>query len=274
MRDVSSRPTLCGLSPGSMSSETSLASQESFRAPSEVIQARFPLLNQRTLSSEGLSAPSWPTTSRPSTTVNPHGYPACLRHSAPSRTVHGLGLNRDMLTTPRCSKSRLHRQRVRAKFSHGLYRPLPRRGGDAVSYSRGYHRLPSGSPIPVNTCRTVRPTCCILTVALTGASRYLVGPGRCALLPRHHSEPKELPLVDHFDAIPRGMGTGYSETTKGFRTGASPHGWAFHLLHRMVTWSLHFYYLAAVTSRHANREGAKDAKNQLLPVSCRKCIFT
>lgn len=257
MRDVSSRPTLYGLSPGSMNSEITLASKESLRVQPEVIQVRFPLLDQRTLSSNRLSAPSLPTTTRPSTTVNPHGYPACLRNSAPSRTVHGLSLNRDMLTTPRCSKSRLHRQRVRAKFSHGLYRPLPRRGGDAVSYSRGYHRLPSGSPIPVNTCRTVKPTCCILTVALTRASRYLVGPGRCALLPRHQSEPKELPLVDHFDAIPCGMGTGYSETTKGFRTGASPHGWAFHLLYRMVIWSLHFYYLAAVTSRHANRKDRK-----------------
>ena len=64
-------------------------------------------------------------------------------------------------------------------------------------------------------------------------------------------------MIDHFDATPRGMGTGYSETTKGFRTGASPHGWAFHLLHRMVIWSLHFYYLATVTSRHANRHDAK-----------------
>ncbi len=183
MSNVSSRPALCGLSPGSMHSATSLASKGSFRAQSEVIQTRLALLDQRTLSSEGLSALPWPTTTRPSTTVNPHGYPACLRNGAPSRTVHGLGLNRDMLTAPRCSKSRLHRQRVRAKFSQCLYRPLPGTGPDAVSYSRGYHRLPSGSPIPVNTCRTVKPTCCILTVALTGASRYLVGPGRCAVLP-------------------------------------------------------------------------------------------
>ena len=258
MSDVSSKPTLGSLSPGSMDSEAALASKESIQEQPEVTQARFPLLDQRTLSSDGLSAPAWSSTPRPSATVNPHGCPACLRCDAPSRTVHGLGLNRDMLTTPRCSKSRLHRQRIRAKFSHSLCRPLPNRcRPDAVSPSRGYHRLPSGSPVPVNTCRTVRPTCSILTVALLRASRYLVGPGRCALLPRHHSESKELPLADHFDAIPRGMNAGYSETTKSFRTGASPHGWAFHLLRRMVTWSLHFYHLATVTSRHANREGAK-----------------
>jgi hypothetical protein len=183
MRDASSRPTRYGLSQESMNSETALASKESIREQPEETPARFPLLHLRTLSREGLSAPPLSTTSRPSTTVNPHGYPACLRNGAPSHTVHGLGLNRDMLTTPRCSKSRLHRQRVRAKFSQCLYRPLPGICPDAVSYSRGYHRLPSGSPIPVNTCRTVKPTCCILTVALTGASRYLVGPGRCALLP-------------------------------------------------------------------------------------------
>jgi hypothetical protein len=206
-----------------MNSEAALASKGGIREQPEVTQARFPLLNQRTISGEEFSTPSLPTTSRPSATVNPHGCPACLRDDAPNRTVHGLGLSRDMLTSPRCSKSRLHRQRIRAKFSHSLYRPLPSHcWPDAVSCSRGYHRLPSGPPIPVSTCRADRPTCYILKAALLRASRYSVGPDMCALLPRHHSEPKGLLLADHFDDIPHGMSTGYTETTKSFRTGSKP----------------------------------------------------
>lgn len=129
---------------------------------------------------EEFSASLLPTTTRPSATVNPHGYPACVRGGAPDRTVHGLGLNRDMLTSPRCSKSRLHRQRIRAKFSHSLYRPLPDHcWPDAVSCSRGNRRLPSGSPDPVGTCRTVRLTCYIPTATLLRAPRYSIGPA-CA----------------------------------------------------------------------------------------------
>jgi len=223
MRDVSSNQTPYGFSPEIMNSEAALASKRGLREQPEVTQARFPLHNRRTMSGGRVSAPSLPTRSRPSATVNPHGYPACVRVGAPDRTVHGLGLSRDMLTSPRCSKSRLHRQRMRAKFSHSLYRPLPSHcWPDAVSYSRGYHRLPSGPPIPVSTCRTVRPTCYILTAAFLRASRYSVGPDMCALLPRHHSEPKGLLLADHFDDIPHGMSTGYAETTKSFRTGSKP----------------------------------------------------
>jgi hypothetical protein len=223
MRDVSLNRTPYGLSPEIMNSETALASKGGIRGQPEVTQARFPLVNRRTMFGEEFSASSLPATSRPSATVNPHGYPACVRGGAPDRTVHGLGLNRDMLTSPRCSKSRLHRQRVRAKFSHGLYRPLPSHcWPDTVSYSRGCHRLPSDSPIPVSTCRTVRPTCYIPTATLLRASRYSAGPDMCALLPRHHSEPKELLLADHFDDIPHGMSTGYTETTKSFRTGSKP----------------------------------------------------
>jgi hypothetical protein len=44
----------------------------------------------------------------------------------------------------------------------------------------------------------------------------------CALLPRHHPEPKELLSADHFDDIPHGMNTGYTETTESFRTGSKP----------------------------------------------------
>jgi hypothetical protein len=223
MCGVSSNQTPYGLSPEIMNSEAALASKGGIREQPEVTQARFPLLNRRAMSGEEFSAPSLPTRSRPSATVNPHGYPACVRVGAPDRTVHGLGLNRDMLTSPRCSKSHLHRQRVRAKFSHSLYRPLPDHcWPDAVSYSRGYHRLPSGPPIPVTTCRTAGPTCYIPAAALLGASRYSVGPDMCALLPRHHSEPKGLLLADHFDDIPHGMNTGYAETTKSFRTGSKP----------------------------------------------------
>ena len=204
MCGVSMSSTSYGLSSESMNSEAALASKGGIREQPEVTQARFPLLNQRTISGEEFSTPSLPTTSPPSATVNPHGCPACLRDDAPDRTVHGLGLKWDMLTSPRCSKSRLHRQRVGAKFSHSLYRPLPDHcWPDAVSCSRGHHRLPSDPPIPVSTCRTARPTCFILTAALLRASRYPVGEGGCALLPRHHSEPKGLLLADHFDAIPQ-----------------------------------------------------------------------
>jgi len=223
MRGVSSSRAPYGLSLESMDSGAALASERGTREQPEVTQARFPLHNRRTMSGERVSAPSLPARSRPSATVNPHGYPACHRNGAPNQTGHGPGLYRDMLTSPRCSKSRLHRQRMRAKFSHGLYRPLPSHcWPDAVSYSRGYHRLPSGPPIPVSTCRTVGPTCYILTAALLRASRYFVGSDMCALLPRHHSEPKGLLLADHFDDIPHGMSTGYAETTKSFRTGSKP----------------------------------------------------
>jgi len=223
MHDVSMSQTPYGFSSANMNPEAGLASKGGIRGQPEVTQARFPLVGRRAMSRERISASSMPPASRPSATVNPHGCPACVRVGAPDRAVHGLGLSRDMLTSPRCSKSRLHRQRVRAKFSHSLYRPLPSHSWpDAVSYSRGYHRLPSGSPIPVNTCRTVRLTCCILTVTLLGATRYSAGPDMCALLPRHHSEPKELLLADHFDDIPHGMNTGYTETTKSFRTGGKP----------------------------------------------------
>ena len=188
MCGISSIQIPYGFSSESMDSETALASKGGTREQPEVTQARFPLLNQRTISGEEFSTPSLPTTSRPSATVNPHGCPACLRDDAPDRTVHGPGLKWDMLTSPRSSKSRLHRQRIRAKFSHSLYRPLPSHcWPDTVSYSRGHHQLPSGPPTPLSTCRAARHTCYILTSALLRASRYLVGPGRCALLPRHHS---------------------------------------------------------------------------------------
>lgn len=223
MGDVSLNQTPYGLSSEIMDSETALASKGGIREQPEVTQARFPLFSRRSMFGEKFSASSLPSATRPSATVNPHGYPACVRNGAPDRPVHGLGLNRDMLTSPRCSKSHLHRQRMGAKFSHSLYRPLPSHcWPDAVSYSRGYHRLPSGSPIPVNTCRAVRPTCCIPTATLLRAPRYSIGPDMCALLPRHHSEPKELLLADHFDDIPHGMSTGYAETTKSFRTGSKP----------------------------------------------------
>jgi hypothetical protein len=201
------------------------------REQPEVTQARFPLFTWRTICGGWFSTTSWPNTSRPSATVNPHDCPACVRDDAPNRAVHGLGLNRDMLITPRRSKSRLHRQRMRAKFSHSLYRPLPSHcWPDAVSYSRGYHRLPSGSPTLVNTCRTAGLTCYLPTATLLRAPRYSVSPDMCALLPRHHSEPKDLLLADHFDDIPHGMSTGYTETTKSFRTGSKPARVSFTLL--------------------------------------------
>jgi hypothetical protein len=132
------------------------------RAQPEVTQARFPPLTRRAISGRWFFAASGPTTPQPSATVNPYGCPACVRNGAPSRTVNGPSLSRDMLITPRRSKSRLHRQRIRAKFSHGLYRPLPDHcWPDVVSYSRGNHRLPSGTPIPVSTCRTAGLTCFI-----------------------------------------------------------------------------------------------------------------
>jgi len=146
---VSLNQTPYGLSLEIMYPEAALASKGGIREQPEVTQARFPLFNRRAMFGEEFSASSLPATSRPSATVNPHGYPACVRDDAPDRTVHGLGLSRDMLTSPRCSKSRLHRQRIRAKFSHSLYRPLPDHcWPDTVSCSRGYHRLPSGSPNP------------------------------------------------------------------------------------------------------------------------------
>jgi len=231
MCGISSIQIPYGFSSESMDSETALASKGDIREQPKVTQARFPLFNRRTMSGEEIFVPSLPATSRPSATVNPHGYPACLRLGAPDRAVHGPGLNRDMLTSPRCSKSRLHRQRVGAKFSHSLYRPLPSHcWPDAVSCSRGHHRLPSGPPIPVSTCRAARPTCFILTTALLRASRYPVGEGGCALLPRHHSEPKELLLVDHFDATPQGVTLVTPRPPRVSARGASPRGWAFHLL--------------------------------------------
>lgn len=149
---------------------------------------------------------SLPTVSQSSATVNPYGCPACLRDGAPSHPAYGPGLKRGMLTPPRCSKSRLHRQRVRAKFSHSLYRPLPDRGRTGrCEVSRGNHRLPSGSPTPISTCRAAKLTCYVLAATLRGAPRYPRGMEGCALLPRHHAESKELLSADHFDATPHGV---------------------------------------------------------------------
>src|SRR6266496_1915286 len=174
-----------------------------------------------------------PTVSQSSATVNPYGYPACLRDGAPSHPSYGPGLMGGMLTPPRCSKSRLHRQRVRAKFSLSLYRPLPDRGRTGrCEVSRGNHRLPSYSPTPIITCRAVRLTCYVLTATLCGAPRYPRGEEGCALLPRHHAEPKELLSADHFDATPHGVTLVSPRPPRVSVRGASPHGCAFHLLRR------------------------------------------
>ena len=197
-----------------------------------------------------------PTVSQSSATVNPYGYPACLRDGAPSHPAYGPGLERGMLTPPRCSKSRLHRQRIRAKFSHRLYRPLPDRGRTGrCEVSRGNHRLPSCSPTPIITCRAVRPTCYVPTSTLLRAPRYPRDEEGCALLPRHHAEPKELLSTDHFDATPPvvGMTLVTPRPSRVSARGASPHRCAFHLLRRnRQMWSSCFHHLAAVTSRHAH----------------------
>ncbi len=174
-----------------------------------------------------------PTVSRSSATVNPYGYPACLRDGAPSHPTYGPGLMGGMLTPPRCSKSHLHRQRIGAKFSRSLYRPLPDRGRTGrCEVSRGNHRLPSGSPTPINTCRAARLTCYVLTATLYGAPRYPRGEEGCAILPRHHAEPKELLSADHFDATPHGVTLVSPRPSRVSIRGASPHGCAFHLLRR------------------------------------------
>ena len=174
-----------------------------------------------------------PTVSQSSATVNPYGCPACLRDGAPGHPAYGPGLERGMLTPPRCSKSRLHRQRIRAKFSLSLYRPLPDRGRTGrCEVSRGNHRLPSCSPTPIITCRAARLTCYVLTATLCGAPRYPRGEEGCALLPRHHAEPKELLSADHIDATPHGVTLVSPRPSRVSVRGASPHGCAFHLLRR------------------------------------------
>jgi hypothetical protein len=176
-----------------------------------------------------------PTFSQSSATVNPYGYPACVQSGAPSHPAHGPGLMRGMLTPPRCSKSRLHRQRIRAKFSLSLYRPLPDRGRTGrCEVSRGNHRLPSCSPTPIITCRAARLTCYVLTATLREAPRYPRDEEGCALLPRHHAEPKELLSTDHFDATPPvvGMTLVTPRPSRVSARGASPHRCAFHLLRR------------------------------------------
>ena len=176
-----------------------------------------------------------PTVSQSSATVNPYGCPACLRDGAPGHPAYGPGLERGMLTPPRCSKSRLHRQRLRAKFSLSLYRPLPDRGRTGrCEVSRGNHRLPSCSPTPIITCRAARLTCYVLTATLWRAPRYPRDEEGCALLPRHHAEPKELLSTDHFDATPPevGMTLVTPRPSRVSARGASPHRCAFHLLRR------------------------------------------
>ncbi len=176
-----------------------------------------------------------PTVSQSSATVNPYGCPACLRDGAPGHPAYGPGLERGMLTPPRCSKSRLHRQRIRAKFSLSLYRPLPDRGRTGrCEVSRGNHRLPSCSPTPIITCRAARLTCYVLTATLWRAPRYPRDEEGCALLPRHHAEPKELLSTDHFDATPPevGMTLVTPRPSRVSARGASPHRCAFHLLRR------------------------------------------
>ena len=168
-----------------------------------------------------------------------------------------------MLTPPRCSKSRLHRQRIRAKFSLSLYRPLPDRSRTGrCEVSRGNHRLPSCSPTPIITCRAARLTCYVLTATLWRAPRYPRDEEGCALLPRHHAEPKELLSTDHFDATPPevGMTLVTPRPSRVSARGASPHRCAFHLLRRnRQKWSTCFHHLATVTSRHARHRGIHGA---------------
>ena len=213
-----------------------------------------------------------PTVSQSSATVNPYGYPACLQSGAPSHPAYGPGLKRDMLTPPRCSKSRLHRQRLRAKFSHSLYRPLPARSRTGrCEVSRGNHRLPSCPPTPISTCRAVRPTCYVPTTTLRRAPRYPRDEEGCASLPRHHPEPKELLPTDHFDATPPvvGMTLVTPKPSRVSARGASPHRCAFHLLRRnRRIRSPCFHHLATVTSRHAHHQDTRhqEVKNGQEPL--------
>lgn len=136
-----------------------------------------------------------------------------------------------MLITPRSSKSRLPRQRVRAKFSHSLYRPLPK--PFLAGHCELFPWLSSVAVLSPDTGKHVQD--CQVALLLPDsdalrAPRYSAGPDMCALLPRHHSEPKGLLLADHFDDTPRGMNAGYSETTKSFRTGSKPARVSFTLL--------------------------------------------
>ena len=107
-----------------MDPETSLASKEDRRTQPEVTQGEVPSDHPTNHDKDRFSTATMPISSQPSATVNPLGSPACLRDGAPNRTVHGPGLKWDMLTSPRCSKSRLHRQRIGAKFSRQLIPPL------------------------------------------------------------------------------------------------------------------------------------------------------
>lgn len=219
-----------------------------------------------------------PTVSQSSATVNPYGCPACLRDGAPGHPAYGPGLERGMLTPPRCSKSRLHRQRLRAKFSLSLYRPLPDRGRTGrCEVSRGNHRLPSCSPTPIITCRAARLTCYVLTATLWRAPRYPRDEEGCALLPRHHAEPKELLSTDHFDATPPevGMTLVTPRPSRVSARGASPHRCAFHLLRRdRQKWSTCFHHLATVTSRHAagRAEGLPPPPHRRLTASAKAVI--
>jgi hypothetical protein len=246
--------SLRGFSSEDMDSEATLASKGGFRAQPEVTQGEVPSGQPTNHGKEWFSAPLLPTTTQPSATVNPLGSPAWLRNGAPNRTVHGPGLNWDMLTSPRCSKSHLHRQRIRARLSHSLYPPLtgPIAGPDAVRSSRGYHQLPSCSPTPISTRRTVRPNLlCPGGNASVGSAALSPRTGEVRLTARHHAGPKELPLADHIDAAPHGTTLVTPKPPRVSARGQARTGEHYTSYVRDSNWSSISHHSATVTSRHA-----------------------
>ena len=138
-------------------------------------------------------------------------------------------------------------------------------GSDAVRFSSGRHRLPSLPPGPDKHAQDPRP---YLPVCL---GRRLVGAtlpptlGRVRRTARHLAGPKRLLPVDHFDAAPHGT-TLVSPYPPGVSArGASPHGWAFHLLRRGRHRSAFLHHWATVTSRHAEGRAVVEGHSTTTP---------
>ena len=253
MGGIDGPDSLHGFSLEDIDSEAALASKEGFRAQPEVTQGEVPSGQPTSRGKEWFSASSLPTTTQPSATVNPLGSPACVRNGAPNRTVHGPGLNWDMLTSPRCSKSHLHRQRIRARLSHSLYPPVtgPIAGPDAVRCSRGNHRLPSCSPTPISTRRAVRPNLLYPGGnASIGSATLSPQTGEVRLTARHHAGPKELPLADHIDAAPHGTTLVTPKRPRVSARGQARTGELYTSYVRDSNWSSISHHSATVTSRH------------------------
>src|SRR5207247_1987000 len=130
--------------------------------------------------------------------------------------------------------------------------------------------------------RAARLTCYVLTATIWRAPRYPRDEEGCALLPRHHAEPKELLSTDHFDATPPevGMTLVTPRPSRVSARGASPHRCAFHLLRRNRQKMEHLFpslsnrdFTARPPRRHEDANNHKAFSTRCSPAPTKSLAF-